>query len=90
MTDQIWKYTLWSVVTEIDLPVGAFVRHIGPDPASGQPAIWMQVITEAAKEKRHFEFCGTGDELPERMTREFIGTAVCREFVWHIFEIFPR
>ncbi len=83
--ETIWKYPLPSPVTEIELPWNAAVRHVAIDPASGNPAIWVQLNPIAGRVKRTFRVHGTGHPIDSNC--EFLGTVIMAgSLVWHVFE----
>jgi len=62
------------------------VRHVGIDPRSGQPAIWVEVETQKAEtpKGRRFVVSGTGCEVPPG--HQHVGSTIDGSFVWHVFE----
>ncbi len=84
MTQTIWKFPLDGIENKIKMPQYAALLHVGRDPATRGPAIWAQVDPVAAKHERTFVVVGTGHQVEKK--DEFIGTAICDQFVWHIFE----
>ncbi len=85
----IWKFpirmTIGADVYEVEMPIGAKILHVGRDPAEGIPCIWAEIGLMAPKCTRNFMIKGTGWNF-EEVGLEYIGTAICGEFVWHIYE----
>jgi hypothetical protein len=54
---------------------------------SGYPCMWVQMDGSQPQIERKFVFIGTGWPLEE--TAEYLGTAHCNGFVWHVFEVQP-
>jgi hypothetical protein len=89
----IHKYIITGM-EPIAMPKGARVLHI--DGQDGSICAWALVDTEQLAELRHFTVYGTGHELPDDFREEnlrmgedgtrYLGTALCDEFVWHVFE----
>jgi len=68
----------------IDIPQDSRVVHVGRDPESGMPCLWMEVNTESPRVVKNFWVKGTGWGIQEDLV--YIGSAICGEFVWHIYE----
>ena len=86
-TKIIYKHALaYSKVTEVVLPVGASIVHVGID-GDARPCIWsMQVITDRDLDFviRKFEIVTTGEEFPAYL--EHHGTIIDHGLVWHVME----
>lgn len=91
MSDRtIWKFPITvGGITPINIPVGAQVRLAALDPASGAPAIWIELDPEAPMINRRFVIYGTGHEIegdggsPSDL---HVGSLIDGDFVWHIYE----
>lgn len=90
----IWKYLVPIGLKELDktgpapAPKGAILRHVGMDPATGDPAAWYEVeSSQAESEPRRLVALGTGHEIPPEA--EYRGTVQSAPFMWHVFEL-PR
>jgi hypothetical protein len=66
------------------------VVHVGVDPRSGQPAIWIEVIpeNEVPTEGRRMYAFGTGHDIPAGMKHR--GSFIDGPFVWHVYEQVQR
>jgi hypothetical protein len=89
---QIWKYQipLGMAGADFRLPIGGQLRHVGIDPLSGNPAVWIEVDPESDRlESRRFRVVGTGYDIPYGVGVELkhVGSAISPAgFVWHIYE----
>lgn len=62
------------------------IRLTGLDPRSGQPAVWLEVETEADQGPgRRMMAFGTGHDIPKGLTH--VGSLIDGSFVWHIYEL---
>jgi hypothetical protein len=81
----IWKFPLqmrgWNA---IELPAEAKIVLAAIDPASGAPAIWAELDTDAPRIARRFGVFPTGGRIAEEA--DHVGSMIDRTFVWHIFE----
>jgi hypothetical protein len=90
----IWKFPLllsgWN-----DIRVGADgdgvtqVVLTAPDPATGNPAIWIAHDPEGAPMLRSFLIVGTGHTIPsgdDIEPVEHVGSMIAGAFVWHVYE----
>jgi hypothetical protein len=50
------------------------------------PTIWALVASEAPLKPRKIEVYGTGHEIVDLNSLQYLGTVQERGFVWHIFE----
>jgi hypothetical protein len=76
-----------GVWTDIDLPVGHVVRHVGLDP-DGAVCVWIELDTEKPVLTYVAMVTGTGHEVPRagRYTiTSFAGTVVQGHIVWHVW-----
>lgn len=88
----IWKFPIAiGEDTTIEVPKMASIRLAGLDPATGQPAIWVELDPARKRTERRFRIYGTGHEIegddggfPQPL---HIGSVIQGPFVWHIFEI---
>ena len=74
-------------VFRIELPAAAKIVSVGMDPATGCPAMWAIVDPEEPAVWRTFRVAGTGHDLRGHENHFFLGTAFCKDLVWHIFEL---
>lgn len=82
----IWKFPLSvTKVTAISVPADAPIRLAAIDPASGGPAIWIELDEEAPRIERRFWIYGTGHDI-DVDSLVHVGSMVDRTFVWHVFE----
>jgi hypothetical protein len=83
----IWKFPIpLGVITGVEVDPGASVKHVDADPASGHPAVWIEVDTDADKTERLFRVFGTGHEIEAGW--EHRGSFVEHGgYVWHIYEL---
>jgi hypothetical protein len=82
---QIWKFPL-QVASEqtVNMPVGAVVLHT--DTQDDVIMLWAIVNPDVRMEQVTFEMYGTGNQLPDDITRHvYVGTVQRHAFVWHIF-----
>ena len=81
----IWKYPLdmrgWNRV-----PIGPDAKVVlaAIDPASGAPAIWVDLDPDTDRGERQFAVIGTGHDIEPGA--KHVGSMIDRSFVWHIFE----
>ena len=80
----IWKYSITAGVTEHQIPQGAKALYVGPDP-EGTACCWFFVMPDQPLETRQIVLFGTGHEIPAVAVRDFVGTLLAGEFVWHVF-----
>lgn len=85
---KIWKYPL--ALTDVQLiPMPEKAEILSVADQDGTLCLWVMVDTHALQEEvRAIEIIGTGNPIatPIGYARLFIGTAVMRPFVWHVFE----
>jgi len=85
---QIWKYPLALTDLQlISMPEKAEILSVADQ--DGTLCLWAMVDPNALRsEVRAIEIIGTGNPIstPIGYARLFIGTAVMRPFVWHVFE----
>lgn len=90
MSRVVWKFPIAiGPVTTISIPRSAQVRLAALDPASGDPAIWVELDPEAAREDRRFVIYGTGHEIEGDGGYPYdlhVGSVIHGAFVWHIYE----
>lgn len=88
----VWKFPIAiGSITTISIPSDDEIPPSRPlvvlaalDPASGGPAIWVELNPDAPRIDRHFIVHGTGHEVKENETH--VGSMIDRGFVWHIYE----
>ena len=84
----IWKFSLdLQEYSEIEMPQGATVLTVQVQ--HGTIRLWAIVDTEAPKQPRMFQVCGTGASMLENVERSYIGTVQLQggRYIFHIFEI---
>ncbi len=90
MARVIWKFPInVTKVTAIEIPEAAQIRLAALDPASGAPAIWVELNPEAPRRERLFRVYGTGHPIDGDGGYPYdihVGSVIDRTFVWHIFE----
>lgn len=85
----VWKYPLNPGVTRVQLTSSYLVRSVGVDPATGEPAVWVELEPARTPTTTTFVTYGTGHEhlVPEAdHTAVFVGTVWQVPFVWHVYE----
>ena len=79
----IWKFPLNTMTTELMMPYGAEIVHVGNQ--INQVHIWALVDPRAKEEFRVFHLHGTGEPI---LTNNYVGTAIMQNgLVWHVFEV---
>ena len=78
----IFKYGLKLGLNLIEMPSGAEVKTVADQ--FGAVTMWAEVDSDAEPEKRTFDVYGTGLPIPAGL--EYVGTAFCGPFVWHVYE----
>jgi hypothetical protein len=81
----IWKYTL-NVVDEQTITMQAGAKILSVANQSGVICMWAIVDPSQLTSKRTFEVIPTGGPMPDKGTREFLGTIQIDWLVLHIFE----
>jgi hypothetical protein len=74
----------------LDLGHGAYVCHVGVDPAGDGflPCLWIEHDpTETRREERAFPFIGTGHQVPDRVVSNIGSVVTPRGLVWHCYEV---
>jgi len=90
MRKTIWKYKLGQPkdVTEVSMPVGADILHVGMQ--DDEPCLWVLVDQDMASVSTRKIACfGTGNPCNEAHPFNYLGTIVGHRdvFVWHYFEL---
>ena len=90
MNRVVWKFPVGlQSATSIELLALARVVLAGLDPATGGPAIWVELDPEAPRANRRFLIYGTGQPIegdggyPSDI---HVGSIIDRDFVWHVYE----
>lgn len=90
----IWKYELEIVQRQtIVMPAGAQILHVREqyNGINEVPTLWVSVLptegADAADEERTFEIVGIGGHVP--IDGIYLGTTLCGQWVWHVYEIVP-
>ena len=91
----VWKYTLEILDTQtVRIPslsnfenehglIWGQVLHVGQQ--NNIPTLWLMVDTDRPERNVEMRIVGTGQECPDPIDWDYIGTSVCDPFVWHIF-----
>ena len=79
----IYKYSAHSGAP-VPMPIGAEI--VSADVRDGKITIWALIDTEAETEQRRFIYVGTGFDVSELESTQYIGTVFDGPFVWHVFE----
>jgi hypothetical protein len=85
----VWKFPLQQI-TEIEVPGSANVNLVALDPATGDPALWMELDPSLARVRRKFAIYGTGHEIAGNggyPSPIHVGSVVHGTFVWHVYEV---
>lgn len=90
----IWRYDLpVSDVVEVEMPRAANVLpHVAGGPHPDIVTIWAVVVTDSPIVTHRFRIVGTGNPVEAVMPPisvsgfNYVGTAVCARFVWHVFD----
>ena len=82
----IWKFILSPYNPATLMPKGAKILTAAEQ--REQLFIWAEVDPAAPTETRAFEIFGTGDEIPNDVDRQYIGTAFFHggSRVFHVYE----
>jgi hypothetical protein len=82
----IWKYplVLSGGPQTMFMPAGARVVFVGEQ--NDRPVMWTEVGGGEPDTCRVFRIFGTGQPIPGG---EYVGTAICGRFVWHVYEVTP-
>ena len=90
MAKKIFKYDLPTFTDTLEFPADSRLMRVGANPAKpGLPCLWVEVDDALPATEQHlFKVYGTGQEIEEpEEERHYVGTAICDEFVWHVFEV---
>jgi len=88
----VWKFPIAiGPITTISIPSSdedhphkPLAVLAGLDPATGGPALWIELDPDAPRVDRHFVVRGTGHPIDEDEIH--VGSLIDRNFVWHIYE----
>lgn len=90
-TRAVWKFPIEVGATEVKMPRGAEVLHVGAQ--DELPMLWALVDVDAAPEVRRFVLLATGEPWRDdpSMVMIYQGTVLLFDgaFVGHIFEGVP-
>lgn len=86
----VWKF-LVSIhgITIVEAPRGAPVKLTALDPATGKPAIWIELDPDWARVQREFLIYATGQRIegdggfPSDI---HVGSLIDHDSVWHVYE----
>lgn len=84
MTRTVYKYELDDEVTELGLDTEAKVVLVAQQHERTFPTIWIEHDPDASCCWHRFYVTGTGHPIPVNTTH--VGSAICGEFVWHIYQ----
>jgi len=87
MSRVIWKFPIDLVATTtISVPKYALIRLVALDPATGKPAIWVELDQDEEFVPRRFSIHATGQTIaaPDML---HVGSVIDGLFVRHIFEL---
>ena len=73
-------------VASIEMPQRAKILHIDCQSAN-VISLWAEVETDNKKITRNFRIVGTGQHIAEAHLKEYVGTVLDRNWVWHVYEI---
>lgn len=80
----IYKYTLESPQSEIQMPAGA--KILTAQMQGVQMVLWAECVAgEEAKDTRRIEVFGTGHKMPDAQ-RTYIATVPDGDYIWHVYE----
>jgi hypothetical protein len=97
----IYKYPLPldDRAIKLKMPWGARILHVAAQGDALYPYLWALIETDERTVEREFVIVGTGNRCdgiaPEAQgprpeaPRNYIGTAHCGAYVWHVFEVTP-
>lgn len=87
MSATMWKYEfeLSDDPQPKDMPRDAQLLHV--EAQDGLITLWALVVPDRKPERRSFVIHGTGH--PVDPDSRYVGTALIRPFVWHLFEVQP-
>ncbi len=89
MSRSVWKFSLeLAEVQVVPMPSGAQLLHV--DMQGGTLNVWALVDPTADPEERKIAVVGTGHPAPSPGIAAYVGTAMDRPFVWHVFEELER
>ncbi len=85
MHKKIHKLVMSTPTVIADMPHDAEILYI--ENQSGFPTIWYLFLDGGldARESRQFQIFGTGQEIP--LKDGYLGSCICDQFVWHVFEV---
>ncbi len=82
MSRSVWKFSLeLAEVQVVPMPSGAQLLHV--DMQAGTLNLWALVDPTAEPEERKIAVVPTGHPAPSEAA--YVGTAMDRPFVWHVF-----
>lgn len=85
----IYKYVLTACSNTIQTHIVNKILFVDRDPASGHPAVWIQVDTDSPKDDFDFTIYGTG-HFQGAHEKIYIGSAICGTFVWHVYHTLKK
>lgn len=84
----VWKFPLQPVTT-IKVPATARVVLVAIDPATSDPALWIELDPADEKVSRTFAIYGTGHAIEGVFGQPMpvhVGSVIHGSFVWHVYE----
>jgi len=73
-------------VASIEMPQRAKILYIDCQ-STDVISLWAEVETSNKKINRNFRIVGTGQRIADAHLKEYIGTVLDRNCVWHVYEI---
>lgn len=86
----IWKFPLSAALTVVEAPALGRVVMCGLDPATGDPAVWIELNPDAPRVQRGFRVYGTGHEILGDGGFPYdvhVGSLICGALVLHVYEV---
>lgn len=83
----IWKYPipLGDEAVAVLAPYAAPIVLVALDPATGGPAVWIELDTNHPQDLRTFVVRGTGHQIGDG--EKHVGSLIDGAFVWRVFEV---
>lgn len=83
----VYKYRVPVGVSKLSLPSGSKCIHI--DAQVDKIVMWVEVTIDAITTDWTLLIIGTGQQLPEDVEYEHLGTVMMGMFVWHVYRVMP-
>lgn len=85
---QVWKYPLEHTFTELNVPHGWRVLHVGLQGKT--PTVWIEVDPNAINSLLVFLMIGTGHPVPKNATYRGTVLMYCDTLVMHVYEVVSK